>query len=150
MTNMASGMLGVIGPVDFSLSAGVIAATGCASRFALVPAGLGILACAFFPALIQVLALIPGPVVGALLFYLMVSQLASGLTMLSAEKSANNFISGIIVALPLMVGLLIAFAPPAVFAAFPVMIRPLIGNGFVMGVLAVVILEHGIFRCREN
>jgi xanthine/uracil permease len=146
VTNMASGLLGVIGPVDFSLSAGVIAATGCASRFTLVPAGLGLLACAFFPAVIRILLMLPGPVVGALLFYLMASQLASGLIMLNAEKNVSEFNRAIIVALPLMIALLVSFAPSAIFEAFPLILQPLLSNGFVMGTMAVIILEHGILR----
>jgi xanthine/uracil permease len=148
LANMASGLLGVIGPVDYSLSAGVIAATGCASRLTFVPAGLGLLACAFFPQLILALTLIPGPVMGALLLYIMVSQLAGGLALLVAEKGVTDFSSGLTVALPLMLGLFIAFVPPELFSSFPGMLRPLIGNGFVMGALAVIILEHGIFRQR--
>ncbi len=148
--NMASGWLGVIGPVDFSMSAGVIAATGCASRYTLVPAGLGLAACALFPRFIMVLGAIPAPVMGALFLYLMASQLSSGLSMLVAEKGITDFASGVIVGLPLMVGLIIAFAPPAVFNAFPGMLRPVIGNGFVMGTLSVILLEHGIFRKKSS
>jgi xanthine/uracil permease len=32
----------------------------------------------------------------------------------------------------------------------PTMLRPLIGNGFVMGVLTVIILEHVIFTKNEK
>lgn len=41
VTNVLSGMFGVIGPVDYSMSPGVISATGCASRYTLIPAGSG-------------------------------------------------------------------------------------------------------------
>ena len=146
IANMASGWLGVIGPVDFSMSSGIIAATGCASRFTLIPAGAGLIACAFFPDFILVLSAIPAPVMGALLLYLMASQLASGLAMLVTGKSVSDFTSSITVALPLMIGLIVAFAPGAVFNAFPDLLRPIVGNGFVMGTLAVILLEHGIFR----
>ena len=150
VANMASGSLGVIGPVDFSLSAGVIAATGCASRFTLVPAGIGLAACAFSPTFVAVLGAIPGPVMGALLLYLMATQLSSGLSMLVAEKGVTDFSSGVIVGLPLMIGLVVAFTPVPVFGAFPEMLRPVIGNGFVMGTLAVIILEHGVFRLKGS
>lgn len=144
--NMAAGSLGVIGPVDYSLSAGVIAATGCASRYALVPAGLGLLFCAFFPRLILLLSCLPGVVMGALMLYLMASQIASGLSMLVAEKSATDFNSGITLGMPLMIALLVAFAPETAFDGFPELLRPIIGNGFVMGAIAVIALEHGLFR----
>ena len=32
----------------------------------------------------------------------------------------------------------------------PAIIRPIIGNGFVMGVITVIILEHFVFRRREK
>lgn len=146
LANMAAGGLGVIGPVDFSMSSGIIAATGCASRYTLIPAGLGIAACALFPSFIMVIGSIPGPVMGALLLYLMATQLASGLLLMHADGSVTDFSGGIIVGLPLMIGLLVAFAPADFFAAFPALIRPVIGNGFVMGTLSVIVLEHGIFR----
>lgn len=146
LANMAAGGLGVIGPVDFSLSAGIIAATGCASRYTLVPAGAGLIACALSPQLVALLARIPSPVMGALMLYLMASQLSSGLTMLVRERGVTDFNSGIIVGLPLMIGLVIAFAPAAVIDALPDMLRSIAGNGFVMGTIAVIVLEHVVFR----
>lgn len=148
--NMCAGGLGVLGTVDFSVSAGIIAATGCASRYPLVPAGLGLLACAFLPQAILLLSCIPDPVMGALMLYLMSTQLASGLTMLSAEGGVRDFTGGIIVGLPLMIGLLIAFAPAEMLAALPGALRPIAGNGFVMGTLTVLALEHLVFRTRSG
>lgn len=146
LTNALSGALGIIGPVSFSLSAGVIAATGCATRYALIPAGFGLLLCSFSPRAVYWLSLLPGPVMGALLLYLMASQLASGLSMLVAEKGVSDFASGLTVAMPLMAGLMVSFTPAEVFAAFPVLVRPLIGNGFIVGAVTVVVLEHVVFK----
>ena len=148
LTNMAAGALGVIGPVDFSMSAGLIGATGCASRHTLVPAGIFLVACGLSSTVVLGLCLIPGPVMGALLLYLMATQLASGLGMLVREKGITDFDSGVIVALPLMVGLVVAFAPKAAFAGLPDLLRPVVANGFVMGTMAVLVLEHGVFRKR--
>jgi xanthine/uracil permease len=146
LTNVAAGGLAIIGPVDYSLSAGLIAATGCASRYTLVPAGLGLLACAFFPGVILLLARMPEAVMGLLLLYLMSSQLASGLSMLVSGKGITDFSSGLTVGLPLMVGLLIAYSPATAFADMPGMLRPILANGFVMGTITVMLLEHVIFR----
>lgn len=146
LTNMAAGGLGVIGSVDYSMSAGVIAATGCASRYTLIPAGLGLLLCAFSPRAVQLLSCIPSPVMGALLLYLMATQLASGLGMLVTEQGIKDFNGGMIVGLPLMFGLLLSFAPPVALAGIPDVFRPLLGNGFVMGTVAVIVLEHVVFR----
>ncbi|MDR2368468.1 MAG: purine/pyrimidine permease [Deltaproteobacteria bacterium] len=144
--SVLSGLLGVIGPVDFSLSAGLIAATKCAARLTFIPAGLALLACAFAPGFIALLVAIPKPIMGAVLLYSMVSQLAGGLSMLVSDRAIANYAQGVTVALPLLVGLLIAFAPPHAFQPFPAILRPIIANGFVMGAILVVLLEHVILR----
>lgn len=146
LANMLAGAMGVVGPVDYSMSPGIIAATGCASRYTLIPAGMALGVCAFFPGFIRILSAIPGVVMGAILLYLMASQLSAGLQMLTREKCIEGFESGLVVAFPLMVALLLAFAPQEALNSIPVLIRPIVGNGFVMGVIIVLILEHGIFR----
>ena len=144
--NVLSGLFGVIGVVNYSLSAGVIGATRCASRYPLILAGILLTACAFFPGIVRILASIPGPVTGMMFLYLMTSQLASGLIVLMHDKGVVDFASGITVGLPLMISVLVSFVPAEVFAAFPELLRPVLGNAFVMGSLAVIFLEHVVFR----
>lgn len=149
ITNVLSGLFGVIGPVDYSMSPGVIAATGCASRYTLIPAGAGLILCAFFPTVVGMLVTLPGVVMGAILLYLMATQLAAGMQMLVREKAIVDFDNGVVVGLPLMVALLLSFAPSEVLDMIPSLFRPIVGNGFVMGVVSVLILEHLIFRKRK-
>lgn len=144
--NLLAAGLAVLGPVSFSMSAGIIAATGCAARRVLLPAAAGLIICAFFPKAVLICSLLPGPVMGAMMFYLMTTQLASGLSMLVAEKGVSDFSSGIVVGFPLMTGLLISFTPAPVFQSLPALIRPIVSNGFVMGVISVILLEHVVFR----
>lgn len=118
IANVLSGTMGIVGPVDYSMSPGIIAATGCASRYTLVPAGIGLFVCAFFPGFIQVLGAIPGAVMGAVLLYLMASQLSAGLQMLTREKCVVGFESGLIIAFPLMVALLLSFARKQLYKVF--------------------------------
>ena len=146
VVNMLSGLFGVIGPVDYSMSPGVISATGYASRYTLLPAGVGLILCAFFPSVVGMLVTIPGVVMGAILLYLMATQLAAGLQMLVREKAITDFDSGVVVGLPLMVALLLSFAPEKVLNLIPYLFKPIVGNGFVMGVITVLIMEHLIFK----
>lgn len=150
IANVLSGAMGIVGPVDYSMSPGIIAATGCASRYTLVPAGIGLFVCAFFPGFIQILGAIPGTVMGAVLLYLMASQLSAGLQMLTRENCVVGFESGLIIAFPLTVALLLSFAPEAALQGIPVFIRPIVGNGFVMGVIVVLLLEHGVFQVKDH
>lgn len=91
VTNVLSGLFGVIGPVDYSMSPGVISATGCASRYTLLPAGAGLILCAFFPSVVGMLVTIPGVVMGAILLYLMATQLACRLTDVGKGEGDHGF-----------------------------------------------------------
>lgn len=144
--NAAAGLIGVIGPVNFSLSPGVIAATGCASRFALVPAGIALALMALSPLAIGSLASIPGPVIGVVLAYVMASQIAAGLMLGQESGAVRTFDEGLIIGIPLLLGTVVAFLPADVAAGFPALIRPLLTNGFVVGIIVVLMLEHLVYR----
>lgn len=146
LTNVLSGAVGVIGSVDYSTSPGIISATGCASRYPLVPAGVGLIICAFLPGVVSGLLYIPSVVMGTLLLYIMSSQLAAALQMTVNEKAAPNYQSGLVVGLPVMVALLISFAPSDMGNQLPALLRPIVSNGFVMGVIVVLVMEHVVFR----
>lgn len=144
--NIIAGSIGIIGPVNYSMSPGVIASSSCASRYTLLPAGTGLIVCAFVPSLIAVMSAIPNTVIGVILLYLMGTQLAAALHMVVATSSTPTFEEGLIVGLPIMVAILFGAIPMQVI---PSMLRPLIGNGFVMGVITVILLEHVIFAKRK-
>ena len=148
--NAAAGLTGVIGPVNFSLSPGVIAATGCASRFALVPAGIALMLLALSHLAIGGLASIPGPVIGVVLAYVMVAQIAAGLMLGQESGAVRTFDEGLIIGIPLLLGTVVAFLPDAVAAGFPATLRPLIANGFVVGIVVVLLLEHLVYRRRPD
>lgn len=141
--NVVAGGMGIIGPVNYSMSPGVIASSMCASRYTLIPAGAGLILCAFVPSLIALLSAIPNTIIGVILLYLMGTQLAASFHMMTSDNSANSFENGLVIGLPVMVALLFGIVPMDVI---PALLRPVMGNGFVMGVITVLILEHGLFR----
>ena len=144
--NIVAGSMGVLGPVNYSMSPGVIASTGCASRYALIPATLLLVACALFPDVIWVLTAIPSPVIGVILLFLMGTQLAASFEMMQSTRSATTFADALTLGLPIMVALLFQLMPKG-FA--PDVIQPLVGNGFAMGVIVVMIMEHVINRSKS-
>jgi len=148
--NALAGLTGVIGPVNFSLSPGVIAATGCASRFALVPAGIALALMAASPLAIGYLSSIPGPVIGVVLAYVMTAQIAAGLMVGQESSAVKTFDEGLIIGIPLLLGTVVAFLPDAIAAGFPATLRPLIANGFVVGIITVLVLEHLVYRQPQN
>ncbi len=141
--NIVAGSMGVLGPVNYSMSPGVIASTGCASRYALIPATLLLAACALFPDVIWVLTAIPSPVIGVILLFLMGTQLAASYEMMHSTRSATTFADALTIGLPIMVAMLFQLMPKGVA---PAVIQPLVGNGFAMGVIMVMIMEHIINR----
>ncbi|AGL00302.1 uracil-xanthine permease family protein [Desulfoscipio gibsoniae] len=147
LANMLSGFLGVVGPVNFSLSPGVIASTGVASRFTLIPTALGLLVLSFLPVAIAFMDSIPSVIIGTVLFYVMCSQVAAGLMMAFSSREFN-FDSGLVIGLPVMLGVVIAFLPAEVLNTMPASLRPIIGNGFVAGVFTVMFLEHIVYRSK--
>ena len=144
--NIVAGSMGVLGPVNYSMSPGVIASTGCASRYALIPATLLLAVCALFPDVIWVLTAIPSPVIGVILLFLMGTQLAASFEMMQSTRSAATFADALTLGLPIMVALLFQLMPKGVA---PDVIQPLVGNGFAMGVIVVMIMEHVINRSKS-
>ncbi len=98
------------------------------------------------PSWLVFISAIPEVILGTILLYLMGSQLTAALQMMAREKSVSSFNSGLVIGFPLMVALVISFAPEQALAELPPLIRPILGNGFVMGTLTVLLLEHVIFK----
>lgn len=144
--NVIAGLFGVVGPVNFSFSPGLITATGCASRYSLLPAGIGLLFLSFFPAAVNFISSIPQVVIGSVLVYLMSAQIASGLLMLAERNAISGFNEGLVVGFPILIATMLTFIPSELLTTFPSVLRPIVGNGFVMGVIIVILLERLILK----
>jgi len=146
LSNIMSGFLGVIGPVNFSLSPGVIVATGCASRIAMMPTAILLLVLSFSPAAIGFIASVPSIVIGAILVYILSSQIAAGLMVAFESIKEFQLKDGLVIGLPLMLATIIAFLPADFLRSFPSVLRPVLGNGFVVGITAALLMDHWIFK----
>ncbi len=142
LLNLFSGLFGVIGPVNYSLSPGVIVSTGCSYSNALIPAGIVLIIISFLPPVIAAMGTIPTVVIGSIFLFIICSQLAVGLTMAFNSKNGFNFETGLVMGFPLMLGIVISFLPSNIISTFPVVLRPILGNGLVIGVITVLIMEH--------
>ena len=148
--NIAAGSTGVLGPVDYSLSPGVVASTSCASRYAILPAAIAMVVLALFPDAVAVLLTIPKPVMGIVLLFLMSTQVAAGLEIINPTKAVLSFRDGLVLGIPIMLTLALSFAPQEAMEAIPSLLRPIVGNGFVMGVIVIILLEHLVLRERKS
>lgn len=150
LASVAGGLTGVPGTVDYTTSAGIIASTGAASRYPFLPAAALLVACSLFSGLLEILLAIPGPVLAMVLLYIMSAQLAAGLGMLVRERAVATFADGLTLAIPLMLAVFASFMPPAVARAVPALVRPIFANAFVVGVVAVIVMEHCFNRRRRD
>jgi xanthine/uracil permease len=146
LANVAAGVFGVIGQVNYSMSAGVVAATGCMSRFTLLPTAAILLLISFSPMTIGFMGIVPPVVIGSIMFYVLCSQVSAGLLVAFESLREFKFDDGMIIGMPILIATVIAFLPAAFFQEFPQILRPIVGNGFVVGVVIVLLMEHGIFR----
>jgi xanthine/uracil permease len=148
LSNVLSGILGVVGPVNYSLSPGVVLSTGCASRYTLLPAAVIVGLFAFIPTALGFVSSIPSVVIGCVLLYILTSQVSAGLLVAFERQDGGHFQfnDGLIVGLPVLLGTIVAFLPPDILEVFPTALKPILGNGFVVGVVAVLTLEHVLLR----
>jgi xanthine/uracil permease len=148
LANIASGFLGVIGPVNYSLSPGVIMSTGCASRFTLIPASVIMLLISFFPSATGFMGSVPSVVIGAVLCYVMTSQVSAGLIVAFKDVKGDGFKfeNGLVIGLSILLGTMVAFFPVNVLNLIPPFLRPILGNGFIAGVVSALLLEHVILK----
>ena len=144
--NMLSGATGVLGVVDYSLSPGVVASTSCASRYTILPAAVAMILLSLFPKAVAVLLTIPQPIMGIVLLFLMATQVAAGFEIIHSSKAVHSFRDGLVLGIPIMLTIILSFAPTEAMAAVPSWLRPIVGNGFVMGIIVVLLLEHLVLR----
>lgn len=142
------GLLGLVGLVSYSMSPGVILANRVASRYAVAWCGAVLILAAFVPKLAAALALVPPPVVGAALCSAMGAQVGAGLAVVSS--GAPSIRDYFVVGLPLLIGTLVGFLPEAFMDAVEPSLRVFLGNGLIVGIILVLILEHLVMKKREG
>lgn len=148
--NIVGAALGVVGPVDYSLSPGVVASTSCASRYTVIPAAVAMIVLAFIPDAVSVLLTIPQPVMGVVLLYLMATQVAAGLHLMQSSSAVVSFKDGLVLGIPIMFTVILSFAPADALSTIPSLLRPIVGNGFVMGIIIILLLEHLFLKERQK
>ena len=144
LANALAGFMGVIGPVNFSISPGIILSTGCASRFTLIPAVVILFILSFLPDVTGAAGgNIPTVVIGAVLAYLMALQIASGLMVAFKDAEGKGFgmENGMVIGISVFLGTVVTFLPAAVTEGIPSALRPVLANGFVAGVTSAILME---------
>jgi uracil permease len=95
---------------------------------------------ALVPRFAALLALVPAPVVGAAICSAMGVQIGAALAII-AEKGMDRR-DYYVVGLPVLLGTLIGFLPPALLETVPQVLKVFMANGLTFGILLVLLLEH--------
>jgi xanthine/uracil permease len=142
------GLVGVVGMVSYSMSPGVILATRVSSRYATACCGVILVLAALVPKLAALLSLIPAQVVGSALFVGMGAQVGAGLAIVATgEMTGRDYF---VVGLPVLLGTCVGLLPENLMASLPVGVRVIFGNGLVIGILLVLLLEHLVLRKAQS
>ena len=146
----ASGMLaaltGTLGTVSYSQSPGVIMVTRVGSRYPVLLCGILMCALSFFTRFTSVLVSVPEGVVGAALLVTLASMVGLGISIIARERGEDSIRDHLVVGLPLMLGMSASLLPAAFLETLPATVRGLVGSGLIVGITAVLILEHVLLR----
>jgi xanthine/uracil permease len=143
---LAAGACGVIGTVSYGFSPGVILVTQVGTRYAVTVCGFLLLVLACFPKILALLSAIPVCVVGAAMLTGMAAQVGAGISVVTRSGRPLDGRDYLITGLPLLLGGSVSFFPDLFFQSFPSQLQGLMKNGMVLGILAVLFLEHVFLR----
>jgi xanthine/uracil permease len=141
-----AGILGSIGTVSYGMSPGVVLITRVGSRFPLTLCGVFLCLLTFFQKFLMLLISIPPSVVGAALLTAMASQVGAGISVLARAGRSLGGRDYLVVGLPILLAGIIILLPDDFSRGFPYGVQAFLKNGLVVGVVAVLLLEHLILR----
>ena len=135
---MLSGGAGTMGLTISSANVGLCIATGATSRRIGLACGGMLIALAFVPKLAVLFAIMPGPVIGALVFFTVCFIIVAGVQILASRMmdARKTFVVGASVALGLSVDLM-----PGAYRSVPAMLLPAFTSSLSVATLSALLLN---------
>jgi xanthine permease XanP len=133
-----SGLLGGIGQSTFSSNVGLSLATGATSRLIAIPCGILMILLAFLPKLAAFFAVMPDPVMGAILVYVACYMILAGIQVITSRMldARRIFVVGIALIFGLSVDMV-----PGLYGNVPDLIQPLFSSSLAISTILVVVLN---------
>jgi NCS2 family nucleobase:cation symporter-2 len=133
-----SGLLGGIGQSTFSSNVGLSLATGATSRSIAIPCGILMILLAFLPKLAAFFAVMPDPVMGAILVYVACYMILAGIQVITSRMldARRIFVVGIALIFGLSVDMV-----PGLYGNVPDLIQPLFSSSLAISTILVVVLN---------
>lgn len=139
-------LLGVVGTVSYSLSPGVILVTRVGSRSPVILCGIFLVALGFFQKVAAIMAAVPTAVVGAALLVTLAAQMGVGISVIARKGDKPDVRDYLVVGIPLLMGTGASMIPRESLGMFGPSAGALIGNGLIVGIVVVILLEHVVLR----
>ena len=135
---MLSGGAGTMGLTTSSANVGLSIATGATSRRIGFACGAMLIALAFVPKLAVLFAIMPGPVIGALVFFTVCFIIVAGVQILASRMmdARKTFVVGASVALGLSVDMM-----PGAYRSVPAMLLPAFTSSLSVATLSALLLN---------
>ena len=153
-------LTGTLGTVSYSQGPGIVLVTRVGSRFPVLISGLILCALAFFTRFTAFLVTVPEAVVGAALLVTLSTTVGLGASIIGRSGGKSGGQSGVkpggiggarenmIVGLPLLLGGSAALLKPSFLELLPLSLRGIVGNGLIVGIVSVLLLEHIVLKER--
>lgn len=132
-------LFGLVSHAPFASSVGFLESTRIFDRRPFLIGGGMMAVLGLVPLFYQALSTLPVHVGNAVLFVAYMQLF--GTAMRSLKGYEFNSVTIHRLAVPVLVGIAIMFADPALFEALPAVLAPLLSNGFIVGVLLSIVLE---------
>ena len=135
---MLSGSVGNMGQSTSSANVGLSIATGATSRRIGFACGGILIVLAFVPKLAVLFAIMPNPVIGALLFFTVCFMIVAGVQILTSRmmEARKTFVVGVSVVLGLSVDML-----PGVYHSVPALLLPAFTSSLSVATLSAMLLN---------
>jgi xanthine/uracil permease len=146
ISGILAALTGTLGTVSYSQSPGVIMVTRVGSRYPVLLSGIIMCALSFFTRFTAILVSVPEGVVGAALLVTLAAMVGLGISIIGRESGEDSIRDHLVVGLPLLLGASASMLPAGFLEMLPTAIRGLVGNGLIVGITAVLTLEHVVLK----
>lgn len=140
ISSLVAGVFGLVPYAPYTSSLGFLRATRLLDRRPFLIGAALFLLLGAVPALGQLFASLPVSVGDAVLFVAYLQLFGAALTTIEGFKFSYRTIYRL--AAPVLLGLALLSIPAPVFSTVPPIVRPLLQNGLVMGILLAIVLEY--------
>lgn len=141
-SSLVAGLFGIVPYAPYVSSFGFLRTTRILTRAPFLLGAVLFILLGLIPALGQLFASLPVSVGDAVLFVAYLQLFGSGLSQLEGIKFTSKTVYRI--ALPVLLGLSLLIIPSTAFSTIPDIVRSLVQNGLVMGILAAMLLEFAV------